>query len=102
MEVSGQLHAPAALPQHKGLPCPLNRRLGGPPNRSGWTEEEKNLLPLPGIELRFLHPHAVANRYTNWVIADRSYILRVLEITYDRDRHYKLRLYIPSVAMRIA
>jgi hypothetical protein len=38
MEVSGQLHKPAALPQ-----VPLNRRLGGPQKQSGRREEEKNL-----------------------------------------------------------
>jgi hypothetical protein len=31
---------------------PLDRRLGGPQSRSGRCGEEKNLLPLPGIETR--------------------------------------------------
>jgi hypothetical protein len=35
MAVSGQLHAPAALPQGKSPWYPLDRRLGGPQNRSG-------------------------------------------------------------------
>jgi hypothetical protein len=34
MEVSGQLHAPAALPQGKSPRYPLDR-LGGPQSRSG-------------------------------------------------------------------
>jgi hypothetical protein len=34
MEVSGQLHASAALPPGKRTPVPLGRRLGGPQNRS--------------------------------------------------------------------
>jgi hypothetical protein len=44
--VSGQLQAPAALPLGKSLPpYPLDRRLGGPQNRSGWHGEEKILDP---------------------------------------------------------
>jgi hypothetical protein len=34
----------------KGPRYPLDRWLGGPQNRSGQRREEKNLLPLPGIE----------------------------------------------------
>jgi hypothetical protein len=50
MEVSGQIHAPAALPQGKNLRYPLDRRLGGPQIRSGHGGEEKNSQPPPGIE----------------------------------------------------
>jgi hypothetical protein len=50
MEVSGQLHAPAALPQGKSPWYPLNRRLGGSQSRSGRGGEEKNSQPPPGIE----------------------------------------------------
>jgi hypothetical protein len=46
----GQLHAPAALPQGKGPWYPLDRRLGGPQNRSRRSGEEKNSQPLPGLE----------------------------------------------------
>jgi hypothetical protein len=35
MEVSGQIHAPAALPQGKSPRYPLYKRLGGPQSRSG-------------------------------------------------------------------
>jgi hypothetical protein len=42
MEVSGQLHAPAALPQGKSLRYPLDRRLGGLQSRSKRGGEEKN------------------------------------------------------------
>jgi hypothetical protein len=35
MEVSGQLNAPAALPQGKKPRYPLDRRLGGAQSRSG-------------------------------------------------------------------
>jgi len=47
MEVSGQLHGPAALSPEKERRYPLDRRLGGPQRRSGRGEEEKNSqLPL--------------------------------------------------------
>jgi hypothetical protein len=51
MEVSGQLHAPAALPPAKEPLVPLDMRLGGPQSRSGRGDEEKNSQPQPGIEL---------------------------------------------------
>jgi hypothetical protein len=50
MEVSGQLHAPAALPPGKSPRYLLDRRLGGPQSRSGRGGEEKNSQPLPGLE----------------------------------------------------
>jgi hypothetical protein len=45
MEVSGQLHAPAALPPGKEAPIPLDRTLGGPQSLSGRCGEEKTLAP---------------------------------------------------------
>jgi hypothetical protein len=42
MEVSGQLHAPAALPAGKEPLVPLDRKLGGPQSRSGRGGEEEN------------------------------------------------------------
>jgi hypothetical protein len=65
MEVSGQLHALAALPQGKNPWHPLDRRSGGPQSRSRRGGEEKNLQPLPGIEPRIIQP--VSQRYTNEV-----------------------------------
>jgi hypothetical protein len=50
MEVSGQLHAPAALPPGKEPWYPLGRRLYGPQSRFGRGGEEKNSQPLPGLE----------------------------------------------------
>jgi hypothetical protein len=50
MDVNGQLHAPAALPQGKSPRYLLDRRLGGPQSRSGDGSEEKNSEPAPGIE----------------------------------------------------
>jgi hypothetical protein len=46
MKVSGQLHAPAALPTDKSLRYPLDT------SRSGSCGVKKLLLPLPGIEPR--------------------------------------------------
>jgi hypothetical protein len=54
MEVSGQLHAPAALPRGKSPRHPLGVGLGEPQSRSGRCGEERNVLPLPGIEHRLL------------------------------------------------
>jgi hypothetical protein len=48
--VSGQLHAPDALPPGKDPRYPLHRRLGGPQIRSRRGGEEKNSQPPPGIE----------------------------------------------------
>jgi hypothetical protein len=50
MEVSGQLHAPAALPPGKDPRYQLDRRLGGPQSRSGRGGEEKYSQPPPAIE----------------------------------------------------
>jgi hypothetical protein len=50
MEVSGQLHAPAALPQEKSPWYPLDSRLGGLQSRSGRGGEEKDPQPPPEIE----------------------------------------------------
>jgi len=48
MELSGQLHAPAALFQGKSYP--LDRRLGGPQSGSGGGGEGKSSQTPPGIE----------------------------------------------------
>jgi hypothetical protein len=62
MEVSGQLHAPVALPPGKQPLYPLARRLDGPQSRSGGGGEEKNSQPLSGLETPIIQP--VAQRYT--------------------------------------
>jgi hypothetical protein len=54
MEVSSQIHAPAAFPPPppaKSPQHPLDRGLNGGQSRSGRGAEEKKSLPLPGIEL---------------------------------------------------
>jgi hypothetical protein len=51
MEVSGQLHAPAALPpQGKSPWYPLDRRLSGPQSRSVRGGKEENSQSPPEIE----------------------------------------------------
>jgi hypothetical protein len=69
MELSGQLHAPAALPPGKEPPLqyPLYRKLGGPQSWSGHGVEEKNSQPSPEIEYPLLQ--SVVNHYTtDWSI----------------------------------
>jgi hypothetical protein len=46
MEVSGQLHAPAALLRRKSPWYPLDRKLGGPQSRSGHSGKAKE-IPAP-------------------------------------------------------
>jgi hypothetical protein len=60
MEVSGQLHAPAALPPGKESLLQLDRRLGGPQRRSERGGEKKDSQPPPGIEPRTSIVQAVA------------------------------------------
>jgi hypothetical protein len=48
MEVTGQFHAPAALPQEKSLWYPLDRRLGGP--RAVLDAVVKRKIPSPRRE----------------------------------------------------
>jgi hypothetical protein len=50
MEVSGQLHAPAALPRGKVPRYSCDRRMCGPQSRSGRGGGEKNSQPPPEIE----------------------------------------------------
>jgi hypothetical protein len=65
VEVSHQLHAPAALPPGKSPLYPLDRRLGGPQSRSEHGGEAKNSQPLPRFEPPIIQP--VAQRYTTEV-----------------------------------
>jgi hypothetical protein len=62
MGVSGQLHAPAALPPGKTRNS-LYRRLGGPQGRSG---RGRKISPPPGFDPRTVQP--VASRYTYYAI----------------------------------
>jgi hypothetical protein len=53
MEVSGYLHAPAALSPRRKARYPMYERLCGPHSRSGRAGEEKTSQSLLGIELRY-------------------------------------------------
>jgi len=46
MEVSGQIHTPAALPPGKEPRYQLARRLAGPETVWTWWRREKNLCPF--------------------------------------------------------
>jgi hypothetical protein len=57
-------------PQGKSPWYPLNRRLGGPQSWSGGSGEEKNSLPLLGLEPPIIQP--VTQRYTtelSWLLS---------------------------------
>jgi hypothetical protein len=69
MEVSGQLHIPAALSPGKDPWYPLDRRVGGPQSLSGRGGEEKNFQPLPGLEPPY-HPARSPALY-RWAITTR-------------------------------
>jgi len=56
MEVSGQIYVLATLPQGKSPWYPLDRRLGEAHRWSGHSSEEKNSLPLLGIETQLASP----------------------------------------------
>jgi len=47
MEVSGQLHAPAASFREKSPHYSLDRKVGGPQSRSGREGKEKNPICVP-------------------------------------------------------
>jgi hypothetical protein len=68
--VSGQLHAPVALPQEKDPPPPrysLDRRLGGPQSRSGRRGEEKILEPTGTRNSDPSVVQPVVSHYTDYV-----------------------------------
>jgi hypothetical protein len=58
MEVSGQLHALAALLLGKSPWYPMEKRQGGPQSRSGRGGEENKSQPLPGLEPPIIQPVA--------------------------------------------
>jgi hypothetical protein len=62
MEMSCQLHGPAALPPGKSPWYPFDSRLGGSQSPSGRGGEEENTQPTPGLEPTIIQP--VAQRYT--------------------------------------
>jgi hypothetical protein len=65
MEVSGQLHAPAALSPGKESLVPIGQEAGGPQSRSGQGGEEK--IPSPRRESNTRTPivQPLAQHYTD-------------------------------------
>jgi hypothetical protein len=63
MEVSGQLHAPAALPSRKVPPVPSEYKAGWAQSQSGLCREEKTFFPLPEIKTRTSSPSMSIIRY---------------------------------------
>jgi hypothetical protein len=61
MEVSGELHAPVALPMEKELPVPIGQEAGWAPEPVG--TREKSLAPV-GNRTPAVQP--VARRYADW------------------------------------
>jgi hypothetical protein len=59
MEMSGRLHAPAALPQGKSPGYPTDKKLGGIQSWYGRDGEEKKYLHLPGIKPRRSSPISI-------------------------------------------
>jgi hypothetical protein len=66
MEVSGQIHAPAALPRGKEPRYPLDRRLGGPQSQCGRRGENSWPYLDSNSDPSVVQP--VASRYTDLVI----------------------------------
>jgi hypothetical protein len=107
--VSGQLHAPAALPSW----YLLDRRPGGPQSLSERSGEEKNSQPLLGLEPPTIQP--VAQHYTTELSGSWSKLLvfwirntcwnkfpyRTLKLStgnpYHNERHYTHLFRIRSV-----
>jgi len=50
MEVSGHLHVPTALALGKRPWYQVDRRLGGPQNRS-WHDDKEKKIPDPDVQL---------------------------------------------------
>jgi hypothetical protein len=63
--MSGQLHAPAALPRRKSPRYPFYRRFGGPQSRSGRYVDVKIVYPTGAQTPAPLIVQPVASRYTD-------------------------------------
>jgi hypothetical protein len=77
MEVSGQLHATAALTPYRGKNTRhnYNRRVGGGQGRS--APSVKHNLPLPGIESRSSNPQV--SHYTDWATTMISFKVGLIQ-----------------------
>jgi hypothetical protein len=91
--VSGQPHAPAALPRRKSPWYPLDRRLGGSQSRSGRSGE--NSWPYRGSnsDLSVVQPLRI--RYTNWAIPALGWVGDVNSqnwATYEQINHQNKKI----------
>jgi hypothetical protein len=77
LEVSGQLHGPAALPPGKSHWYPLDRRWSGPQSRSRQCVE-KNSWPYRGLNLDPSVVQPVASRCTDYAIPAPQYRVQVV------------------------
>jgi hypothetical protein len=68
MEVSGQLHVPAALPQGKSPRYPLDKRPDGPYNLFGRRGEEKIFAPYRASKPNPFVVQTVASSYTDFFV----------------------------------
>jgi hypothetical protein len=77
-----QLHEPAVSPPGKKFSYPLNRRLDAPHVRSVAFGEEKNFLPLPGIELWLLRcsPHQLVMYWLSYSSSVKKILVWFLQI----------------------
>jgi hypothetical protein len=75
MEVSGQLHTPAALPGGKELRHLLDRRLDGLQSRSQRCGEEDNLFP--GVESQPSGPLLYRLSYHHILNVERMYVCEI-------------------------
>jgi hypothetical protein len=66
--MSGQLHAPAALPPGKSPWYPFYRKLGGPQSRSGRYGEVNIFDPTGTRTPAFPVVQPVASHYNDWAI----------------------------------
>jgi hypothetical protein len=71
MEMSGQSHAPAALPPEKEPQYPLDRRLVGLQIRSG--QDGENSYRYTDLNTDSSVHQRVASRYTDCATADLAY-----------------------------
>jgi hypothetical protein len=79
MEMSCLFHALVALAAEKEPPALLYTGLGGPQSQPGRCEGEKILLPLPGIESRFLGRQAYSPSLYRLRYLSSLFLLQVLE-----------------------
>jgi hypothetical protein len=87
MEVSGQLHGPAALTPGKRSWYHLDRRVVGHQSRSGRSGVEENSQPITGLEPPIIQD--VAQRWTtelSWILSGYTGKKRNLCLCWEKNR----------------